>query len=421
MMKTSLCILPALALAALAGGGCASSGGFGPAPETLLRSGSWPGRAASASLQPATGKVAGLVSPKAKVGTLTLAGERIPVALDAAKADGELDQLRLDLAGKGDFTAATVMKMTPPPARQTTRMVDGKAEKVTLAPPPGYYNCEGFIPGPSGRIFAKGVVYNVTGTSSDGTKREFTNLSLRTASIRVGKASIAGVERAVALVDGNGNGLYNEGYDPQKPATLGLQYGGGDAVMIDFGKGDFADMKQVKSVQLDRYLVLEGKVYELTVDPQGQGMKVDLAVGGQGKISFDAGTMKVGASLLGRRLDTTVSSGEPASIPVGVYQVSLLQVQDPASKAMLLLRGGKPVEVVAGTPVAIPVETKLKCKISAAPMSADRQIRLSAVRTSSAGLAVAGVYGKDGKPTPVSFEVLGADGKQVAAGNFEFG
>ena len=424
MMKTSLTILSVLALA---GGGFAARGaeaaaGFGDAPESLLKSGAWPGRATSALLQPVVDKAAGLTSPKALTGKLMLAGKPVPVALDAATADGELNVLRLDLENKGDFTAATVLKLAPPPPRQTTRMVDGKAETVTLPPPPKYFLCEGVIPGPAGRVFVKGTLYTSTGISKDGVKREFTSLSLRTANIRVGKVQIAGVDRAVALIDTNGNGLYNDAFNPEKPASLALQYGGGDAVMVDCGAGDFADLKQVKSVVLDRYLMLDGKAYELQVDPKGQGVTVSGAAGGQGRISFAAGNMTVQASLTGRRLSATITpQAEGMEIPVGIYQVASLQVQDPVSKARLLLRGGKPVEVIAGKNVTVPVETSLKCRISASPMTADRQIRLSALRTAGAGMTVSGVYGQDAKPAPVGFEVLGADGRKIAAGNFEFG
>jgi hypothetical protein len=98
-----------------------------------------------------------------------------------------------------------------------------------------------------------------------------------------------------------------------------------------------------------------------------------------------------------------------------------LQVKDPASKAMIFLRGGKPLEVTADKTVTIPIETKLHCKISAAVMTPDRQIRLSAGRTVTGGMTVSGVYDKNGKSAPVGFEVLDADGKKIAAGNFEFG
>jgi hypothetical protein len=426
-MKTSLCILSALALA---GGGFASRaaeaapGDFQEAPEALLKSGYWPVRASMAPMSPVKEPVAGLVSPKAKTGRLSLFGKQIPVALDAATADGELRLLRLDLQLKGDFTAATVMEMKPLPPRQTTRRVGDKIETVTLPPPPNYLTCEGVLTGPAGKVFALGNFYVTKGaTSPDGAKREFSYLSLRAINVRVGKTSVAGTERSVALVDGDGNGVFNDAFDPQ--ATAAQMRQAGDIVMIDFGAGDFADRTKVKSVVLDHYLMIDDKTYELQVDPKGRGLKVGEAVTGYGMVRFEAGPLEVLASLTGRRLAMSTplpfSQATGAKVPAGVYQISSLQVKDPASKAMILLRGGKPLEVTADKTVTIPIETKLHCKISAAVMTPDRQIRLSAGRTVTGGMTVSGVYDKNGKSAPVGFEVLDADGKKIAAGNFEFG
>jgi hypothetical protein len=409
-MKTTQMILPVLGLALLAGAGCATAP-FADGPATALTACNRLGRGSSTVLLPPEKRLAGLVSPKAMTGKLAMAGKSVSLAIDARTEGGELAVLRLDLAGKGDFQAATVIELQVP-----------KANQPAGASPMHFFNYQAALPGTAGHpLYLTGnlspafMIDKATGKAD----KEVFFVNQLCAEVRSGMVTIAGTPRAVALVDADGNGLFNDadGIEKVKDQTVRR----GDVVLVDSGKGDFSDPATLRLVVLNHLLDVDGKFYAFQVDPMGKSAKAGLAKVAFGKLRFEAGGMNLTGALAGSLTDVAVTSAAEKPVPADKYQIGRLQIVDPASKARIILGRLPPVEVLPGQTLTVPVYSSLECRIAAAPMNDKREVILSAKLATGTGQPVAYVYDQAGKMASIGLEIRDADGKKIHQGNFQYG
>lgn len=413
-MKAVNLSLTVLCVALLAGAGCATPV-FQDGPAAALAAGSRLGRNNNTMLQPPAKPLAGLASPKAMVGKVQMAGKLVPVAIDAQTADGEMAVLRFDLAGRGDFQTALVVELQVP-----------KSSDPNLAMPSGFFHYQAELPGVVNEhpLYLEGDItpaIRMSGTD-DKTGQAIFCISQLCAGVRSGRVGIGGESHSVALVDTDGNALFNDADGWEKVQDQGQLRRHGDAVLVDFGKGDFSEPANVRPVLLNHLLEVAGTFYEFRPDPMGKTLKVKPAKVAFGKLRFEAGAMKVIVRLSGQLTDVAVDSvAGDKRVPADKYRVVGAQIKDPASKAMILLKGLPPVEVKAGQTLSVPLDPALECRIAVAPMNDQRDIVMSAKLTTGAGQSVAYVYGGDGRMVLVGFEVQDVNGKKIHQGNFEYG
>ena len=201
--------------------------------------------------------IAGLRSPDARFGIMELFGRQLPFVVDSAttKPDSGLTVLRLCWKGTDRLAEAQEMPLT------------------SLTKEGDVFRClfhAGFR-GPRGAVCLYGAVFWVL-PALPGRPTQASLITYDVLTIRSAEIDFNGVRHWVAMVDANGNGVFNDPGFRQADGSLA----GGDLVAVDLGDGHFSKSEQLEIQSPDGFFRIDGKLYVLSPEATGETLKVTL-------------------------------------------------------------------------------------------------------------------------------------------------
>jgi hypothetical protein len=247
---------------------------------------------------------------------------------------------------------------------------------------------------------------------------DYHEAELQTAAYYVGQAEIAGARRQIALVDGNGNGVFND---------LSTEPEEGDLVLLDLnddGSFETAEEDAEEVYGLGRYLLIRDRYYALTVADEGASLAIS-----EPDLKF--GTLRTGLPHSGVQMSseegffTFRSPGPEIRVPVGTYrlQACTLEARDdegnvwtnsgePSGKgAAVTIREGKTTRLAYGPPL----------KVTVVPEVEEEEVEFNLQVTGQAGERY-GEFTRNGTEVPPPrLRIADADGKEVGTYDFHYG
>ncbi|MFO8013813.1 MAG: hypothetical protein R6X20_10975 [Phycisphaerae bacterium] len=241
-----------------------------------------------------------------------------------------------------------------------------------------------------------------------------------------GTVTLAGKEYALAVIDGNMNGRFNDAFAGE------VRYSDLDGLALDLnGNGTF-DLPRgmegpFETTPLGKRLRVGEAFYDVTPAPDGSQITLQPVEPGFGTV--DVGTAE--AALLAYSdygiWQTTTSAEGTVRLPAGRYAVIRLAVkkkdasgqvwqltmtEPPKTLQPLVVEQGKTLRVAVGPPLVAEVDVQQR----------NRQARLNLMLRGAAGERyVPGVQKGNRRTPPPTFEILGDDDKVLHTGKFEYG
>ena len=319
----------------------------------------------------------------------------------AAYVPGERPQLLVDTDGDGDLSDET-----PLPDKASGNTADFGTVSVTLKD------------GATSTVRLQGM-----GQKAGAPPRY---LLLAPGDCRMGTVTLAGQSYAVALVDGNMNGRYNDAFDGT------LNYRNLDGLGIDLnGDGTFAPPHGVEGpfevTPLGTRVRVGEVFYHVTPAADGSSVTLEAVEPGVGTLDLGApgatllaysdygispatagpdGTVRLSAGRYAV-LRLTLSKADPSDV---VWQLTMTQPS--ASLESLEIRKGHTHRIPVGPPLVAEVDVQ----------QSERLARLNLMLRGAAGERyVPGVRKGQRRTPPPSFEILGDDDKTLHTGKFEYG
>jgi len=251
-------------------------------------------------------------------------------------------------------------------------------------------------------------------------------LLLAPGACRMGTVTLAGQSYAVALVDGNMNGRYNDAFDGT------LNYPNLDGLGIDLnGDGTFAPPRSTEGpfevAPLGKRLQVGEAFYDVTVAADGAAITLATAEPGVGTLDLAAPAATLLAYSDYGISAATVGPDGTVQLPAGRYAVLRLTLArtDQAGEAWHLTMTQPPkslqsVDVRKGQTHRVPVGPPLVAEVDV--QQRERLAGLNLMLRGAAGERyVPGVRKGQRRTPPPSFEILGDDDKILHTGKFEYG
>ena len=327
------------------------------------------------------------VCAKALVGKGKLADHEFTVVLDGAKADGDLEILRVISA-------------------------DGKTAEIklrTMGPDVCMAEAMLFLPG--------------TDKACEGVICQLKVPDCKVSFMQMVKAmkvncDFAGKPHEVIVSDMNRNGKLGDPWTFPRDKDGFIAAGGGE----DMKMGDFASIGG-SQVMLGMPFVQDDALWDMAVaDGKIVVKKQDVPMG---SIAWKGENEPEALILLGKQMVLQLQKPEKTgwTLPVGDYRMMILAYKQDKFQVLVQREKGLPLTVVAGKPLELGPVTEAVAKVTAAPLDPQRNLRLSLASTTPDGGQVSAVLTLDeGKaPKAPGFRILDAAGKEVYKGNFEFG
>jgi hypothetical protein len=327
------------------------------------------------------------VCAKALVGKGKLADHEFTVVLDGAKADGDLEILRVISA-------------------------DGKTAEIklrTMGPDVCMAEAMLFLPGTDKAC--EGVICQL---KAPDCKVSFMQM---VKAMKV-NCDFAGKPHEVIVSDMNRNGKLGDPWTFPRDKDGFIAAGGGE----DMKMGDFASIGG-SQVMLGMPFVQDDALWDMAVaDGKIVVKKQDVPMG---SIAWKGENEPEALILLGKQMVLQLQKPEKTgwTLPVGDYRMMILAYKQDKFQVLVQREKGLPLTVVAGKPLELGPVTEAVAKVTAAPLDPQRNLRLSLASTTPDGGQVSAVLTLDeGKaPKAPGFRILDAAGKEVYKGNFEFG
>jgi hypothetical protein len=327
------------------------------------------------------------VCAKALVGKGKLADHEFTVVLDGAKADGDLEILRVISA-------------------------DGKTAEIklrTMGPDVCMAEAMLFLPGTDKAC--EGVICQLKAPDCKVSFMQMTKAMKA-------NCDFAGKPHEVIVSDMNRNGKLGDPWTFPRDKDGFIAAGGGE----DMKMGDFASIGG-SQVMLGMPFVQDDALWDMTVaDGKIVVKKQDVPMG---SIAWKGENEPEALILLGKQMVLQLQKPEKTgwTLPVGDYRMMILAYKQDKFQVLVQREKGLPLTVVAGKPLELGPVTEAVAKVTAAPLDPQRNLRLSLASTTPDGGQVSAVLTLDeGKaPKAPGFRILDAAGKEVYKGNFEFG
>jgi hypothetical protein len=258
-----------------------------------------------------------------------------------------------------------------------------------------------------------------------------------------GRLAIDGKQTKIAVVDANSNGSFNDYYDIRTATKYsdGKLYVWGDRLLIDLdGDGQYQIERYggAESLGGGKYLLLDGKCYQLTVEPSGRKLSLNRADAPMGTLKRE-GTGSFSLALLSEEdgLLNVTSDGDAVAVPAGKYHLyrCAYQVKDSegavwkamgmgtSSMAGIDIPAGKTSVAKFGPPLKVGVTARVPSGDKLAAVRPGDSLRLSlAVKGQAGELYSAGEITKAGRRLAApTLRIVSEDGQEVASGSFRYG
>lgn len=279
----------------------------------------------------------------------------------------------------------------------------------------------------------------------DANSRAQPSLMLTAAASCEGMVDFGGKKLKVALVDGDSNGRFNDLFAFAKaPAGTSVAAGvgppSGDWILVDANAdGQFdAEALGLEAFGCGRYLIVDGKCYEISVSASGRRVSAARSSAPLGMLRrVGDGPFAVALLTPGSGMLALYSSGEPVAVPAGLYRLytCVTAVTDEAGTLWRATgRANAPAQafrVEEGKLAAVRFGAPLKVGATAAVYPSGSASALKAGDTVRLSLAIKGEGGEEysagaitkagGRLPPPTVAILARGGQEVASGTFQYG
>jgi len=266
------------------------------------------------------------------------------------------------------------------------------------------------------------------------------NLRLQTSGYYTGVVSFGNSECRIAVVDFNGNGLFNEYFKPRSDIRGSEErlYAIGDQILIDLnGDGRF-ERGQTGNKELYPYakhLQVDGTWY--SVDISAHGGNVDVQIPNNLKFGTIKISNQTGSCLLQLASSNGIlkfeETGKEYQVPTGTYQLYAHTTQvkhasvswryeasGTASGKQFQIARGDVLDLRFGAPILVNVSYYSRGRRRSKPKAGDT-IELSLSLSGQGGEVYTNVQRGRNRPPAPTFRVVDELGKDVAKGTFEYG
>jgi hypothetical protein len=364
----------------------------------------------------------GVRSPEARSGTMELYGESLPYVLDSTTPGGGLTVLRLCWKGMGRLAEAEEVPLT------------------SLTKEGNVFRClfhTGFH-GPRGQACLYGAVFWVVPTLP-GRPTQVSKITYDVLRIRSAAVDFGGIAHWVAVVDANGNGVFN---DPGIRQADGV-FAGGDLVAVDLGNGDFTKPEHLEIQPPGWFFRVDGKLYQLT--PAASGDAVALALSDcplGGLVQKAPAGWRVMSHLVSEKGVSLADSGKSRElVAAGNWQLLSRRVQVEETEAWLVAVLPPPpppppeeeaapeppaapmmmVSVAGGKNTVLQCPAGLRCQLTAIPSDLlPRQYQLQPRFFTADGLLVTDMRDGKGLPPRITLVVADPAGKPYERREFQW-
>lgn len=251
--------------------------------------------------------------------------------------------------------------------------------------------------------------------SQGGSRR---SIGLYSAGYYLGRANIGGARHSLAVVDADGNGVFND---------LSTALGGGDRVLIDLNDDglfevDSEDSEEVYS--LSAFLPVRDRYYALTLPPEGGALTL-------AEPTLVFGTLRTGLANFALKMGSdqgffTFRSPKPElHIPIGIYQLQActIEVKDAAGDVWKCF-GRFPNKKEALLPIRKKEVTVLKLgpplKVWAVPQVREEQVEFSLKVTGGAGEEYGEFFKNGRRVSPPRLHIADPAGQAIGIYNFAY-
>ncbi len=241
--------------------------------------------------------------------------------------------------------------------------------------------------------------------------------------VRVGKIELDGKTVKAVLIDGNGNGLFNDSGPRRR----------GDVLLIDANNNGKLERVRGQShydfggeiFPVTPMLRIDSQYYKCVIPPNGASLSLESVEPELGTILADGKKMQ--AQLLGPvYVNTAAGKSETITVPIGKYNLLKLNETrlDKSGRKWSVDTGTfgqskSTLEVKAGETASLP-QTEL-IKISAQIHQSGNGRRISAQYQTAQGLRVTDAKVNNKRPKAPKYEIHDSEGKLIASGNLEYG
>jgi len=260
------------------------------------------------------------------------------------------------------------------------------------------------------------------------------NLRLQTSGYYTGVVLLGSSERRIAIVDFNGNGLFNEFFKPRYDmrGPEGRLYAIGDQILIDVnGDGRF---ESGELYPYAKHLQVDGKWHSLGIVAHGATVAVqepDLKLGTL-QIPDKKGSCSLQLASKGGILKLE-ETGQDIQVPADTYQVYAHTIQVPHSSGNWRYEAygttsSKKFQVAEesvlplsfGAPILVNISHRARGSQYVQPKAGDT-IQLSLTFSGQGGETYTNIEKNGRRPTAPTFKVVNEAGKIVDKGTFKYG
>ena len=261
-------------------------------------------------------------------------------------------------------------------------------------------------------------------------------LTLQTAGYYTGTVSFGASEYQIAVVDFNGNGIFNERFKPRSGGSDGRLYASGDHVLVDANDDGMFEAGYVDGNEVypyARYLQVDGRWYSLEISAHGGTVEIqdpDLELG-----TLDIADQSSSGSLLLASSNGVlrVQAGQEIQVPADTYRVysHSTSVSHSSGNWHYVAQGtssSKKFQVVAGSSVAVEFGAPLVLNVktdnrygNVSRAKAGGTVNLSLTISGQGGETYTNIMKNNGNPPAPTFKAVDESGKTVAQGAFKYG
>jgi len=260
-------------------------------------------------------------------------------------------------------------------------------------------------------------------------------LTLRTAGYYTGTVSFGASEHQIAIVDFNGNGIFNERSRPRSNGPDGRLYATGDHVLVDANDDGLFEAGYTdgdEAYPYAKYLQVDGRWYSLDTSVHGSMVEIQEPALKLGTIDV-ADQSSSGSLLLASSSGVLrVQTGQKVQVPADTYQVynHSTSVSHSTGNWRYDAQGttaGKKFQAVEGNSVAVEFGAPLVINIKrnqygrGGRAKAGGTVNLSLTISGQGGELYTNIRKNNGQPPAPTFEAIDENGEVVGQGTFEYG